>query len=137
MSAGLKVGIAGTALVLCVLGSLWLAHTPEATVEAGSAQAGQAKRSEDGANVEVKADPTYVPDVVLVGVDEGLDEKQVATALTSFGVKTVDPSTVEFVTSGYVQIAVREGHTVEEAMDELADVDIVRTTQPDFIYRAN
>jgi hypothetical protein len=70
-------------------------------------------------------------------VDEGLDEKQVATALTSFGVKTVDPSTVEFVTSGYVQIAVREGHTVEEAMDELADVDIVRTTQPDFIYRAN
>lgn len=76
----------------------------------------------------------YVPDVVLVCVNAGMDTQTLATLLAEEGVKTVDPNSIVWVTDDLVQINVAQGSSVEDAVNELLAVRFVQGAQPNYLY---
>ena len=76
----------------------------------------------------------YVPSEVLASVDEDMDDAQLAARLKDSGASTVDPDSAFRLTDDTVRLAVTQGYTVEDAVNELLACGVTKGAQPDYVY---
>jgi len=78
----------------------------------------------------------YVPGEVLVTVAEGVDGDKLAELLGEAGVGSVDPDSALWIADDTAKLSVSQGHTVEDAVNELLLSGAVEAAQPDYVYHA-
>lgn len=76
----------------------------------------------------------FVPNVVLVSVNKGMDSQRLAALLAEEGVRSVDTNSVLWITDDLVELGVAQGFSIEEAVNELLGAHVVQDAQPDYLY---
>jgi len=145
---GQRLKIASVLAVACALAAIvWVrmsAAEGKPSASRVSDQTAQATRVEREDTVQPEAAPAtgaqdenIVAGEVLVSVASGLTADGLKAALVDAGCKTVDPDSVEEVSSGVMRLSVVSGNTVQDAIDEISWVEGVRAAQPNYVYRVN
>ncbi len=75
----------------------------------------------------------FVPDVVLVSVDEGTSPTEL---FEGHDFATVDEDSLQWISNDIAQLDVTQGSTVEDAVNELETSGAINGAQPDYIYAA-
>jgi hypothetical protein len=76
----------------------------------------------------------YVPQEILVTVDKSVGSARLAAQLKKGSTRTVDLDSVQWLTDDVVQLNVRQGFTVEDAVNELLVSGIALDAQPNYLY---
>ncbi len=76
----------------------------------------------------------YVRDSVLVSVDGDALTAQGEEALAGYDFTTVKKDTFHYISEGLAEISLEPGATVEDAVNELKTLDVVKDAQPDYLY---
>ena len=79
-------------------------------------------------------DVEYVPDVVLVGIADGVSVDQVNERLQSLDYISTDAVSESDLQYGYAELPLAEGVKLEEAIVKLEQEDFVIAAQPNYIY---
>ena len=77
----------------------------------------------------------YQSDTVIVRLDDQADPTALAQALGQRGCVETAAITREDVANGFAKIQLAEGHDVQSALDELADIPGIAGAQPNFTYQ--
>ena len=88
----------------------------------------------DGMATGSQAGLEYEPDVVLVELGDGVTADEVQEQLLSLDFITTGAVSDEDVSLGCIELALADGMGVEEAVGLLEALDIVESSQPNYIY---
>ncbi|MDO4798411.1 MAG: S8 family serine peptidase, partial [Coriobacteriales bacterium] len=119
--------------VLACAFALLVCLAPRTTI----AQNSQQKAQQGDPPFSIPEGTEYEEDVVLVGLPAGQDANTLASVLVDAELDGVAVESVQEVTNGIAQVTLARDSSVEEAVNSLETSGLVRSAQPNYVYRTD